>query len=359
MVVMRRLRSPLVILLLVIPLVGLLLLISDGPAPKLPAPPEDAPRAVVALGDSTLSGEGAGDYEPGTNGENGNWCHRSTKAMINKLSVPDLAKTFNLACSGARAANLVDRPQHNEGPQVPKLLEIARQYRIAAVVVQVGANDEPGFSSVVKDCAEAWLRANVTGCSGALATGWGERVDKMVPKVAAALKAIRAGMRENGYPDASYQLVVQSYAAPVGRTVVHSLRNLGGCPFRGGDLEWVQDKAVGELAAGLRTAAAAADARFLDLSRAGMGREACSTSGTGDGEWFTRLKISWTDLSDEGRSAHAMQESFHPNAAGHEQFARCLSQFLQTSDKAAACVADPERNLRPVPGAAIGARAAK
>ncbi|MCK2242753.1 MULTISPECIES: GDSL-type esterase/lipase family protein [unclassified Crossiella] len=358
---MRRLRSPLLVLALVIPLVGLLLLISDGPAPRLPAPPEDAPKAIVALGDSTLSGEGAGDYEPGTDGDNGtgNWCHRSTKAMINKLSVPDIATTVNLACSGARAANLVDKPQHNEGPQVPKLLEIARQFRIAAIVVQIGANDEPGFSSVVKECAEAWFKSSTKGCSGPLTTSWGERVDKMVPKVAAALRKIRDGMRENGYPDASYQLVVQSYAAPVGRAVVSSLRNLGGCPFQSGDLEWVQDKAVGELAAGLRAAAATVDARFLDLSRAGAGREACSTSGSGAGEWFTRLTVRWKDLGDEQRSAHAIQESFHPNAAGHEQFASCLSAFLATTDRAAACVADPAKNLVPVAGAATAARAAR
>lgn len=358
---MRFLRHPLVILAVILPLLGLLLLLSDGPRPRLPAAPEDAPRAIVALGDSTMSGEGAGDYDPSTNGPNGNWCHRSPKALINKLSVPGIARTFNLACSGARAENLADQAKYNEGPQIPRLLEIAREYRIAAIVVQVGANDEPGFSAVVRDCAEAWLRSREQGCSGPLAGRWGERVDQMVPKVAKALRALRAGMRDTGYPDASYQLVVQSYAAPVGKAVVHSLRNLGGCPFRSGDLEWVQDKAVGELAAGLRAAAATVDARFLDLSRAGVGREACSTSGGGGGEWFTRLTINWKDLSDEGRAEHAIQESFHPNAAGHEAFAKCLSTFLGMGDKAAACVAESggNRELRVVPGAAVVARAAR
>ncbi|MBP2472674.1 lysophospholipase L1-like esterase [Crossiella equi] len=356
---MRALRSPLVILPVLVLVLGLLLLVSDGPVPKLPAPPEDAPKAVVALGDSTMSGEGAGDYDPATNGQDGNWCHRSPHAMINKLGLPDIAKVANLSCSGAQVAHLVDRPQHNEGPQIPRLLEIARQYRVAAVVVQVGANDEPGFSSVVKDCAEAWLRSRATGCSGPLTSGWGERVDRMVPKLTKALQLIRKQMREHGYPDASYQLVVQSYAAPVGKSATTSLRNLGGCPFRAGDLEWVEDKAVGELAAGVRTAAAVAGARFLDLSRAGVGREACSTTGSGAGEWFTRLRVNWKDLSDEARSAHAMQESYHPNAAGHENFAACLTRFLTTTDKAAACVTDATGKLLPNPGAAVAARAAR
>src|SRR5687768_4537390 len=36
--------------------------------------------AVVVLGDSAASGDGAGDYEPGTRGEGDNWCHRSEHA---------------------------------------------------------------------------------------------------------------------------------------------------------------------------------------------------------------------------------------------------------------------------------------
>src|SRR5688500_13869437 len=42
----------------------------------------ERPAAVVVLGDSAAAGDGAGDYEPGTRGENGNWCHRSPHAFV-------------------------------------------------------------------------------------------------------------------------------------------------------------------------------------------------------------------------------------------------------------------------------------
>jgi len=42
--------------------------------------------AAVAMGDSEISGEGAGSYEGNTNGPT-NYCHRSTNAWIKKISV--------------------------------------------------------------------------------------------------------------------------------------------------------------------------------------------------------------------------------------------------------------------------------
>ena len=64
-------------------------------------PPSNAPLAVVSMGDSTISGEGAGDYTASTNGANGDWCHRSPHAEIEDASVLGVTKRFNLACSGA------------------------------------------------------------------------------------------------------------------------------------------------------------------------------------------------------------------------------------------------------------------
>ena len=57
---------------------ALTLLAAPATAAQLPA----GPTTVVALGDSAVSGEGAGDYEPGTRGEGGNWCHRSAHAYV-------------------------------------------------------------------------------------------------------------------------------------------------------------------------------------------------------------------------------------------------------------------------------------
>jgi hypothetical protein len=62
------------------------------------------PTAIVALGDSEISGEGAGNYQSGTNGPS-NYCHRSLNAWIMVTAIPADVHV-NLACSGANSSNL-------------------------------------------------------------------------------------------------------------------------------------------------------------------------------------------------------------------------------------------------------------
>jgi lysophospholipase L1-like esterase len=315
--------------LAVIGLLTIVLIVSDHPFPPPSDPDRESRTAVVALGDSTMSGEGAGSYEPGTNGEDGgDWCHRSTEASIMK-TVVEADRKINLACSGANSDKL-------RTEQLPRLRKIAGSDRIVALVVAIGANDDPRFSEILNKCFEAWGKRS--DCTSAVAPEWSKRVRRMIPKVENTLSAIRQTMRDAGYLDSSYQLVVQSYAAPVSPKMPRSLQNLSGCPLRTTDLQWVVEEAVPELSNGLRTAATKVNARFLDLSRAGEGHEACVGGSKPDTEWFTRLTVDWDGLKNEKRSSHALQESFHPNAGGHEQIGRCLTEFLASSKQDGACL---------------------
>ncbi|HEY7595494.1 MAG TPA: GDSL-type esterase/lipase family protein [Actinophytocola sp.] len=336
-------------LAVVILLLGTVLLVGDGLAPEptpLPGPPQNAPRVLVALGDSTVSGEGAGDYEPGTDGENGDWCHRSPHASINETGLQPIDRVYNLACSGAPSpqVGLGDVEQYTEPSQAKRLAPIAARNRVVAVVVAAGANDEPAFSHVLNACVEAWTGRG-RPCGETVGPEWSDRVEAMEPKLTRALEDVREVMRNAGYAESDYQLVVQSYAAPVGPDVVADLQDLSGCPFRTEDLEWVQQKAVPILTAGVREAAAKVGARFLDLSRAGVGHEACTHEKDTSQEWFRRLAVEWEDLQHEDRATHALQESFHPNEAGHEQIGRCLGEFLNTPDRAAACLPGRDGSL--------------
>jgi hypothetical protein len=317
------------------------------PTPKpLPGPPEDAPNVIVAMGDSTISGEGAGDYDDGTNGEKGNWCHRSPHALIHQVRLPGVTRAFNLACSGAPSAQvgLGDVEQYTEISQSRQLAAIAARYRVVAVVVASGANDDPAFSHTLNACVQAWVGSDKP-CSETIGPQWKQRINRMIPKVAGALRDIQTVLGNAGYARADYQLVVQSYAAPVGTDVARGLQDLSGCPLLTKDLRWVEKDAVPVLTAGVRQAATSVGARFLDLSRAGVGREACSSARDPDREWFRRLAVAWDDLQREDRANHALQESFHPNAAGHKQFGQCLAEFLTTSDRAAACLPSRDGNL--------------
>jgi lysophospholipase L1-like esterase len=317
------------------------------PEPKpLPGPPEDAPRVIVAMGDSTISGEGAGDYERGTNGEKGDWCHRSPNALIHQVTLPDVTKAYNLACSGAPSAQvgLGKVEQYTEKSQSTQLARIATRNRVTAIVVASGANDDPAFSHVLNSCVQAWI-GKEKPCSDTVGPKWERRVDRMIPKLTKALRDIQKVMHNAGYARSDYQLVVQSYAAPVAPGMVRRLQDLSGCPFLSKDLNWVKNDAVPVLTAGVRTAAARAGVRFLDLSRAGVGREACTSERHPDREWFRRLAVRWDDLQRDDRATHALQESFHPNAAGHKEFGECLTEFLTTTDRAAACLPARDGNL--------------
>lgn len=318
------------------------------PPPRLlPGPPLNAPRVVVAMGDSTISGEGAGDYDPGTNGENGDWCHRSKHAEINQVTIPGISQTINLACSGAPTAQvgLGRTVQYTEPSQAARLTRIATDHRVVAIVVAAGANDDPGFSHVLDQCVQAWFTPSKPGCQATIGPDWQRRVDAMVPKLEHALRDIQLAMRDANYWPDDYQVILQSYAAPVGPDVADGLQDLSGCPLRSEDLTWVRDRAVPALTAGLRQAARTAGVRFLDLSRAGTGHEACSSGNDPGREWFRRLAVQWSDLHTDDRAAHALQESFHPNANGHAQFGHCLGEFINTADSAAACLPGDDGNL--------------
>jgi hypothetical protein len=316
------------------------------PLPPRPHPP-NGPLTVVSLGDSTLSGEGTGDYTATTNGTNGDWCHRSPNAEIEQTRIPGVVRRINLACSGASTTQvgLGRATQSGETSQTAKLATLAEHDRVVAVVVAVGANDDPHFADVLNSCVQAW--ADQGSCSRNFEPTWQHRVNATVPKVANVLLEIRAVMAKAGYSSGDYQLVLQSYAAPIGPDTSGNLLSLAGCPFRPADLRWVRRTAVDTLDKGMREAAAKAHTRFLDLAQAGFGHEACSGGKDASDEWFTRLTVAWQDVTDKRLVGHALQASFHPNALGAAAFGDCLSQFLAIADQAAACLAGRGGVLHP------------
>jgi lysophospholipase L1-like esterase len=124
---------------------------------------------IVSIGDSIGSGEGAPDA-PGLNRAewNSERCHRSGRASPSLTAArierddPHTSVTFvHLACSGAGIETGVlskyegAEPPPNEDKlesQINDLRTVARQRRIDALIVNVGANDAH-FADVVKMCA--------------------------------------------------------------------------------------------------------------------------------------------------------------------------------------------------------------
>lgn len=308
--------------------------------------------AVVSLGDSAISGEGAGNYEPGTRGEGGNWCHRSANALIHRTQLAQ--RTFNLACSGADAANvsLADTEHYTEGSQARRLIDLARQYRVTTVVIQVGANDEPAFADTVLACVGAWINFFGPSCSSSLSRQWPGRLAAMAPRVEVAVNDVNSAMNQAGYASGSYNLVLASYASPFTERMDSLMHGPQGCPIRISDARWGRTSAVPQLSEAIRGVATRTGAKFLDMSRATEGKEACSNySGSSSGEWQNRIRVdpfAWWYGGLDAIGIHTAQESFHPNAAGHAQLGRCLTEFVNSGSSTRRCLLGADGNLHAV-----------
>ncbi|WP_166654847.1 VWA domain-containing protein [Mycobacterium sp. BK086] len=112
--------------------------------------------SIAVLGDSYSSGEGAGDYDAGTNGgTGGNECHRSANAYGRVLGAKKVAL---IACSGAVTADFYDTKVSN-GTKVEPQLRRLRSLALSkdspeAVLLSVGGNDAD-FAGTVFWCVVA------------------------------------------------------------------------------------------------------------------------------------------------------------------------------------------------------------
>jgi len=303
------------------------------------------PAAVVALGDSAASGEGAGDYVPGTRGENGDWCHRSPHAYVNGTGLAPAA--VNLACSGAKSADVAFGPgglaspdHYREGSQAQQLADVARRYRVTTVVLQVGANDDAALTATGITCIEALIVLGSPPCRstlGPLVTG---RMAATATKVEAAARDVQEAMRRAGYGDGSWTFVMASYAAPITEKML-PVPAARGCPYSRDDAQWGRTVLFPALSQALAGVAQRVGARFLEMDRATEGYEACTRTPSGQ-EWQRRITVDPEALVHGGLDAvgfHLAQESFHPDATGHAEMGRCLGEFVRADAVAGSCVA--------------------
>ncbi|MDX6743897.1 hypothetical protein [Actinocorallia sp. A-T 12471] len=141
------------------------------------------PTAAIAVGDSFISGEGAGNYQnvtdaggvsqgfPGWSAANSNayFCHRSANASIHKATLPGIQNRYNLACSGGRPADLANpsiaRPKgRNVAAQLDQIRTVAQTDDIDVVLVGLGSNNSSfTFGDVAILCANRFVADAWTG----------------------------------------------------------------------------------------------------------------------------------------------------------------------------------------------------
>lgn len=345
-----------------------------------------SPRtAIVSLGDSFISGEGGRwmgnaseplgtrsgtdraasdcdgwgncDYEPervyGASERNG--CHRSDVAPIASARVA-VGEKVNLACSGAKAANLLPvamggRSHFGEPPQADALAAVAAGDDVRMVVVTVGANDV-GFGALVAGCALDWARSSEEDpvlCRESAQADLDAALAAMARRVRQALGGVRATMAGAGYSRSGYRLVAMGYASPLppGRWIRYpeagwSRLNLGGCPIWNADADWAAEEATGSIDAAIGSAAAAAGAEYLDVRHAFDGHQLCDSRSRRVGpegpspssaEWVRRLAFV------QGSS----RESLHPNAYGQRALGACIGLLYVSPIGDYGCRLEPGR----------------
>ncbi|MFI1098934.1 ricin-type beta-trefoil lectin domain protein [Streptomyces melanogenes] len=307
-------------------------------------PMDQRKTGLISLGDSEISGEGVGTYEAGTNGPD-NWCHRAPDSAIHRTGIP-VDETYNVACSGAYTGNIRiggSKQYADELVQSDSLAIKARNTRIKMVLLVAGANDDLQFGPVMTDCVERYLLLQGP-CESKYAPGWQARVDGLVPKVEATVNDLKGVMRDAGYADGDYKLVVMGYPSPIGPDF-HDNPNFPGKLVCGGlgydsDTVWGRNTAVPAFERGMRKAAADTGAVYLDNSRLFNGHEVCM-----EDTWARGLYI---DLSKPGLpDSNSVRQSFHPNYRGHGAFASCLTQIYDSGLREASC-ADPASTGSPV-----------
>ncbi|MEU2116062.1 GDSL-type esterase/lipase family protein [Streptomyces sp. NPDC016459] len=328
-------------------------------APPAQASPGTGPTAVVAMGDSYISGEagrwlgnsltdsgsrngtdrawtGSGYAPSRVYGTTAGGCHRSDTAEV--LSAGPIASSLiNLACSGATTKNVIRASEggqayKGEAPQADRLAAVAASHDVKLIALSVGGNDL-GFADIITNCATDYI-VWYSYCHDDQQAEVDARIDAVMADVGRSVDEIRAVMAGAGYSSSDYRIVLQSYPSPIPRAAENrygesgwARTNTGGCPFWNADSDWARDSLVPQLANRLKGVATAKGVQFMDLRDALQGREVCARSSrqvtsTSPASGTTSEWARWIDSqSTQG----LVQESMHPNAYGQQALGRCLA----------------------------------
>ena len=316
------------------------------------APPARAalPTAAVALGDSFISGEGAGDYQPvvdaagtaqsfpGWSAANSNayFCHRSANASLLRADLPGIAERINLACSGAQPHDVANPSAarakgRTVAAQLDQLRAVGRTHDIDLVLVGLGSNNSAfTFGDVAVECANRFVADAWTGwwefwayLGGPVPQQPCAAADLATPEQFAAARqetvtAVREILRTLDEIDAdgAHRVVLQDYTNPLPGDLEPGLhtedgraddrdkfRALGaeryraGCPIHRASLSAGRtfSAGLGTLVSGVHSAMSTefpgADLVYLDVQSAFDGARLCERPGGPAGALATPIRL--------------------------------------------------------------------
>jgi hypothetical protein len=359
---------------------GLVVVATSAPA-NADGPGVGAPW-VVSLGESYVSGE-AGRWAGSSNtsssyadalgstayydnashtAETINRCHRSAAAEI---YIGGGVNGLNLACSGAKTGSYTDgngywKPGldfYNSGSQQGQALMLqnfAATHNVKMVAVSIGGNDF-NFAGIVTQCVADFLGSpswwpdyckDDSVVTNAMAAS---NVAAQRAKIKNALLNVRTAMRNAGYADSSWTLLLQNYESPIPNgsgfrysQSGYTRQSTGGCGFWNADADYANGTILPTINNAVFGAAAdtgMANVKLLNVSTAFNGRRLCEntvglyeekglTSWTQAGavdqtEWINQIRTVSTCCSS---SPYYIQESIHPNYWGQLALRSCVRQ---------------------------------
>ncbi|MEV8373360.1 hypothetical protein AB0P21_11520 [Kribbella sp. NPDC056861] len=363
-------------------------LVVAAPAAHADGPGSGTPY-VVTVGDSYISGEagrwagssnnseapadalGAHAYHdnPAGTAETIAKCHRSKSA---EAYIGGGVGGLNLACSGARTATSagddfkpgLDFYDNGAGKlgQAKLLQQFAAGHNVKQVVVSIGGNDF-NFASVVQSCVTNFLVSpswNPDYCrddSSVVANFTAANVTAVRGRISTAFQNVRTAMRNAGYGDTAWTLLVQTYPSPIpaasgfryGQTGF-TRQSTGGCGFWNADADWANTTALPTINSTVRAAigeSGLANARLLELQSTFNGRRLCEkTVGlyeeVGLSSWTQATAVDKTEWVNQIRtvttvgSNYFIQESIHPNYWGQLAVRSCVRQAY-TQNRGGSC----------------------
>ena len=335
-------------------------------------------QAIVALGDSAISGE-AGRWAGNTNqssskvdalGSSAYWdagnARRSAAAIARRRPRCTSAAgsgRANLACSGARTYTNAGGSDFKPGidfysdtsgrvGQALALQRYAATNNVRAVTLLIGANNY-GFADIVQTCVTNWLTSPswwpnyCNDDSGIRSRFTADRIATETANVRGAMVNVRQAMRNAGYADSQWTLLVQTYSSPIPRgsgfrypQTGWTRQSIGGCGVWNRDADWANDTVVATFNNTLRNAASTSglsNVKVVDMTSALVGRRLCeNTVGLleerGIASWTSPGAVDQTEWVSQIRTVTAIfppyqiQEDGHPSYWGQLALRSCLRQ---------------------------------
>lgn len=315
-------------------------------------PTEATNPAVLVLGDSYASGEGAQRFDRGTDDLDNQQCRRAPTAygalVTDRLTFSSGKSGFvSVACSGARARHIYGIAQVGSGVDRTQL-QLATGADPDLVLISIGGNDAL-FSEIGKTCVlpldclghdKSALRQIVT-----------DNFTSVRNEVSNAISALRAA-----FPVAHIVVV------PYPEMLDTSNPDCSGAPLSHGEMVALAElvsQINDQVAAGV-AASNTASIWFEGGRDAYQGRQVCSETSEPATMNLIALQPSHSDvLARRMNPSTWLHNSLHPTPAGHALMAESLATFLTGGcvvDGQPSCASlssgaarDPDRPLQPAP----------